>query len=67
MDEAIRIGCSGWAYKDWKGPFYPAELKDAAGLPRLMQALADRGYGDAELTKIAHGNWVRVLRATWGE
>jgi len=28
MDEAIHIGCSGWSYKDWKGPFYPAELKD---------------------------------------
>ena len=25
----LRIGCSGWAYKDWKGPFYPADLKDA--------------------------------------
>ena len=52
---------------DFDGAMMPAELKDAAGLPRLMQALADRGYGDEELTKIAHGNWVRVLRATWGE
>jgi uncharacterized protein YecE (DUF72 family) len=26
------IGCSGWAYKDWKGPFYPADLKDPARL-----------------------------------
>lgn len=25
----LRIGCSGWAYNDWKGPFYPAGLKDA--------------------------------------
>lgn len=25
----LRIGCSGWVYKDWKGPFYPADLKDA--------------------------------------
>jgi uncharacterized protein YecE (DUF72 family) len=24
----IRIGCSGWAYRDWKGPFYPKDLKD---------------------------------------
>lgn len=22
----IRIGTSGWVYKDWKGPFYPADL-----------------------------------------
>ena len=23
----IRIGTSGWAYKDWNGPFYPEEVK----------------------------------------
>lgn len=21
-----RVGCSGWSYRDWKGPFYPADL-----------------------------------------
>jgi len=28
-----RIGCSGWAYDDWKGPFYPenVRLKDRLG------------------------------------
>jgi uncharacterized protein YecE (DUF72 family) len=25
----LRIGCSGWSYKDWKGPFYPPGTKDA--------------------------------------
>ena len=24
----LRIGCSGWVYKDWKGPFYPPGVKD---------------------------------------
>uniref|UniRef100_UPI0025D789B6 DUF72 domain-containing protein n=1 Tax=Brevundimonas sp. TaxID=1871086 RepID=UPI0025D789B6 len=23
----VRIGTSGWAYKDWNGPFYPEEIK----------------------------------------
>jgi uncharacterized protein YecE (DUF72 family) len=23
----LRIGCSGWCYKDWRGPFYPPEVK----------------------------------------
>jgi uncharacterized protein YecE (DUF72 family) len=23
----LRIGCSGWIYKEWKGPFYPDDLK----------------------------------------
>jgi uncharacterized protein YecE (DUF72 family) len=24
----LRIGCSGWTYKDWTGPFYPPGVKD---------------------------------------
>jgi uncharacterized protein YecE (DUF72 family) len=28
----LRIGCSGWTYKDWKGPFYPPEVPDRARL-----------------------------------
>jgi membrane dipeptidase len=52
---------------DFDGATMPAELKDAAGLPKLMQALRDRGYVGEDLGKLAHGNWVRVLRETWGE
>jgi uncharacterized protein YecE (DUF72 family) len=25
---ALRIGCSGWTYDHWRGPFYPPEVKD---------------------------------------
>ena len=28
----LHIGCSGWTYKDWTGPFYPPEVKDRARL-----------------------------------
>jgi len=44
----------------------PNELKDAAGLPKLMTQISERGYDRDALTKIAHGNWVRVLGQTWG-
>jgi len=27
LEEKLRIGCSGWSYKDWLGPFYPKELQ----------------------------------------
>jgi uncharacterized protein YecE (DUF72 family) len=27
MDKLARVGCSGWAYDDWRGPFYPNEVK----------------------------------------
>ena len=51
---------------DFDGATMPAELKDAAGLPRLMAALRERGHTEGDLAKLAHGNWVRVLRETWG-
>jgi uncharacterized protein YecE (DUF72 family) len=25
--DAVRIGCSGWVYDHWRGPFYPPEVK----------------------------------------
>lgn len=52
---------------DFDGAAPPAELGDASRLPALFDALRDRGYDDDALTKIAHGNWLRVLRETWGE
>jgi len=27
----VRIGCCGWQYDDWVGPFYPPEKKDRKG------------------------------------
>jgi uncharacterized protein YecE (DUF72 family) len=24
VPERVRVGCSGWSYKDWVGPFYPS-------------------------------------------
>ena len=31
-----------------------------------MDALRAAGFDDAALRKLAHENWLRVLRATWG-
>jgi membrane dipeptidase len=50
---------------DFDGATMPAELRDAAGLPRLVAALRARGHTEEDLAKVAHGNWVRVLRTTW--
>ncbi len=50
---------------DFDGATVPQALGDASGLPKLLEALRDRGYGAPELRKLAHGNWVRVLRKTW--
>ena len=66
MVEIAGIDCVALG-SDFDGAIMPAELKDATGLPKLLEAIKERGYSDADLTKIAHGNWVRVLRETWGE
>jgi membrane dipeptidase len=66
MVDRMGIDCVALG-SDFDGAVMPAALKDAAGLRRLMEALQARGYKQRDLKKIAHGNWVRVLRATWGE
>ncbi len=50
---------------DFDGATMPTDLVNAAGLPKLMAALKNAGYGPEELAKIANGNWQRVLRQTW--
>jgi membrane dipeptidase len=65
---ADRIGIDHVALgSDFDGATMPQDLKDAAGLPKLMKALKDHGFDKSALAKIAHENWVRVLRATWKE
>lgn len=51
---------------DFDGATMPAQLRDAAALPMLVGALRGRGYSGDDLGKLLQGNWVRVLRATWG-
>jgi len=40
----------------------PVGLEDVSGYPRLLDALADRGWSEADLRKLAHANALRVLR-----
>ncbi|MCF6098521.1 MULTISPECIES: dipeptidase [Mesorhizobium] len=52
---------------DFDGTTVPAEIGDVAGLQNLVAALRDAGYGDTDLAKICHDNWLRVLRSAWHE
>ena len=45
----------------------PADLDTIADLARLPKILRGRGYSDADLDGIAHGNFVRFLREAWTE
>jgi membrane dipeptidase len=50
---------------DFDGTQIPDELKDAAGLPKLVRALYEDGFHQADIEKIAYKNWFRVLKDTW--
>jgi membrane dipeptidase len=65
MVDRVGIDCVALG-SDFDGAIMPDDLKDASALPNLLQTLQDRGYDDQALRKIANGNWIRVLRATWG-
>jgi membrane dipeptidase len=61
-----RMGIDHVAFgSDFDGAVIPEELGGAAGLPKLVQALRDAGHDDEAVAKITHGNWLRILRATW--
>lgn len=51
---------------DFDGAMVPDGITDVAGLPRLIAALAAHGYDQALIAKLAWGNWMGVLRRTWG-
>lgn len=40
----------------------PSEIDSAADLPKITQALIDRGYSDTDIKKILGGNLLRVMR-----
>jgi len=50
---------------DFDGTRIPAAIGDVTGLPRLIEALRKRGYGEESLNKITNTNWRRVLEHTW--
>jgi membrane dipeptidase len=64
---ADRIGVEHVALgSDFDGATIPAALGDAAGLPRLLDALVtEAGFTAAEVEAIAWRNWRRVLDSWW--
>jgi membrane dipeptidase len=50
---------------DFDGATMPGDLKDVAGLPKLIAELAGRGYDPATLQMIGIENWLRIFDRTW--
>jgi membrane dipeptidase len=47
---------------DFDGATVPEALSDASRLPRLFEALEEHGWDEPLLRKVAHGNWLALLR-----
>ena len=63
---AERIGVQHVALgSDFDGATMPAALRDAAGLPRLVEALREAGASPSDVDAICWGNWRRVLGASF--
>lgn len=68
LDHLLRhLGEEGVALgSDFDGATIPSAVGSAAGLPRLLEAMAAAGYGRELVERIAWRNWLSVLRRTWG-
>lgn len=50
---------------DFDGAAIPSEIGDVSGLQEIVSALRESGFSDTDIKKVAHDNWLRVLRSTW--
>ena len=61
-----RLGEDGVGFgSDFDGAPMPAELGNAAGLPKLVDRLRQRGFDEMLIEKLCWRNWLGVLRRTW--
>lgn len=51
---------------DYGAAWFPRDLPDVSSYPVLMDALRAAGFSEAELHLIGWQNWLRVLKAAWG-
>ncbi|MCP8882195.1 dipeptidase [Devosia sp. XJ19-1] len=51
---------------DFDGAMMPADIGDVTGVPKLLQAMLDKGYGEPLVRKIALENWLDLVERTIG-
>ncbi len=51
---------------DFDGATIPAAITDCAGLPNLVQAMRDHGWGEELIDRVCWRNWTDVLERTIG-
>lgn len=43
----------------------PCDMDTIADLQRIPEILRRRGYADADVARVMHGNWIEFLRSSW--
>ena len=67
IDMLEKLGEGGVALgSDFDGALVPAEIGDVSGLPALVGAMRQAGYGEQLVARICRDNWLDVLRRTIG-
>ncbi len=51
---------------DFDGAVVPQDMRDVAGLPKLLEAFRAAGYDEPTLEKLCFENWLGLLARTWG-
>ncbi len=65
MVDRLGESCVGFG-SDFDGVMIPRDIGDASGLPRLIEAMKERGFDDELVNRIAYGNWLDLLERTIG-
>lgn len=61
-----RVGADRVALgSDFDGAVMPRQIKDASGLPHLIDAMRKNEFDELTLRKFAYDNWLRVFGLTW--
>jgi len=61
----LKIGCSGWSYQDWVGPFYPKDAKQGDYLPmysRVFDAVEIDSTYYRTPSPLICSNWKRATK-----
>ncbi|MBI2125866.1 MAG: DUF72 domain-containing protein [Thaumarchaeota archaeon] len=61
--EKLRIGCSGWGYKDWVGPFYPKDTPQA-GFLKFYSRVFDAVEIDSSFYRIPNASMISNWKAS---
>ncbi|WFU02668.1 dipeptidase [Rhizobium sp. CB3171] len=61
-----RIGADRVALgSDFDGAVVPRQIKEASGMPHLIDAMRKNEFDELTLRKFAYDNWLRVFGLTW--